>query len=110
MSIDHFWRGVPLFLAKPLGSRHSLRISDLPVSLCDIPKSIFDALSIENDFECESIFSGERRRQAPRMHYRYPSVAERRALGSKGLTFEKFMVVGHSWLPESWIPFDADAE
>jgi hypothetical protein len=22
--------------------------------------------------------------------------------------FEKFMVMGHSWLPESWIPFDAD--
>jgi arylsulfatase A-like enzyme len=109
-NIVHHWRGVPLFLAKPLGDRHSLRVSDAPVSLCDIPKSVFDALSIEHDYGCESVFSGRSPRQAPRMHYRYPGVAKRRGLGPKGLAFEKFMVVGHSWLPESWIPFGADAE
>jgi hypothetical protein len=106
--IDHPWRGVPLFLAKPLGDRQPLRVSDLPVSLCDIPKSVSDALSIEHDFGCESIFSERSPRQAPRMHYRYLSFADRRSLGQKGLVFEKFTVVGHSWLPESWIPFDAD--
>jgi hypothetical protein len=109
-SIEHPWRGVPLFLAKPLGDRQPLRVSDLPVSICDIPKSIFDALSIEHDFECESIFSGRSPRQVQRMHYRYLSFSERRSLGQKELVFEKFMVVGHSWLPESWIPFGADAE
>jgi hypothetical protein len=113
-SIDAPWKGVPLFLAKPLGDRQPLRVSDHPVSLCDVPKSVFDALSIEHDFECESIFSGRSPRQAPRMHYRYPTtVGERRALGMLGkdkLTFEKFTVVGHSWLRDSWIPFGIDTE
>jgi hypothetical protein len=108
--IDRHWRGVPLFLAKPLGDRQPFRISDAPVSLCDIPKSTFDALSIEHDYGCESIFSQRSPRQTPRIHYRYPSVAERRHLDSEGLAFEKFMVTEHSWLRKSWIPVGADAE
>ena len=84
------------------------------MSLCDVPKSVFDALSIENDFECESIFSGRSSRQTPRLHYHYPTLGKRRALGLSaakgGMTFEKFTVVGHSWLPESWVAVAADAE
>jgi hypothetical protein len=108
------WRGVPLFLAKPLGDRQPLRVSDLPVSLCDVPKSVTDALSIEDDFECESIFSAQNPRQTPRIHYRYPTtLGERRELNLSsrdGLPFEKHLVLGHSWLRESWIPFDVEAE
>jgi hypothetical protein len=110
----HIYRpslGVPLFLAKPLGDRKALRTSDHPVSLCDVPKSVFDALSIENDFECESVFSGRSPRRTPRMHYRYPNPFERRDLGltaKDGPRFEKFSVVGHSWLPESWVPIRAE--
>ncbi len=45
------------------------------------------------------------------MHYRYPTtVPQRRALGMDKLTFEKFTVVGHSWLPESWVAVAADAD
>ena len=53
------WNGVPVFLVKPRGDRQPFRTSELPVSLCDLPSSIFDALAIEHDFECESIFSAE---------------------------------------------------
>ena len=105
--------GVPLFLAKPLGDRKALRISDDPVSLCDVPRSVSDALSIENDFECESVFSRRSPRRISRFHYRYPNPGERRALGltaKDGWRFEKFSVVGHSWLPESWVPIPVDAE
>ena len=107
------WWGVPLFLAKPLGDRQPLQVSDLPVSLCDVPKSVIDALSIEGDFECESIFSDRDPRRAPRIHYRYPTLAQRRELGLSlrgGLPFEKFSVLGHSWLPDSWIPLGVDTE
>jgi hypothetical protein len=97
------WKGVPVFLAKPLSDRHPLRTSELPVSLCDVPKSILDALSIENDFECESIFSGRSSRRSPRMHYRYLTKKQRKSLGLSEVNFEKFTVVGHSWLTESWI-------
>ena len=53
------------------------------------------------------VFSDHGPRRTLRMHYRYPtSVAERRALGMSAnarMIFQKFMVVGHSWRPESWV-------
>ena len=63
-------RAVPVFLAKPLGDRHALRISDEPVSLCDVPRSVFDSLAMEHDFGCESVFSVQNPRQTLRiMHF-----------------------------------------
>jgi hypothetical protein len=97
------WQGVPVFLAKPLGDRQPLRTSELPVSLCDVPSSIFDALAIEHDFECESIFSAEADRQQPRLHFRRPG----RTRQGQQFIFEKFAVEGHSWLPESWASLPA---
>jgi hypothetical protein len=94
----NYWIGVPVFLAKPLGDRQPFRTSELPVSLCDVPSSIFDALAIEHDFECESIFSAEADRQQPRLHFRRPG----RPREGQRFIFEKFAVEGHSWLPESW--------
>ena len=111
--VERPFRGVPLFLAKPLGDRQPLRISDQPVSLCDVPNSVLDALSIEDDFECESIFSARNPRQTPRIHYRYPTMKQRRELDlprGSGLPFEKYSVLGHSWLRDSWIPLRVDEE
>jgi hypothetical protein len=101
------WKGVPAFLAKPPGDRHPLRTSEFPVSLCDVPASVLDVLDIEHDFECESIFSGRSSRRSPRMHYRYLAKKRRRSLGVTEVNFEKFEVVGHSWLTESWIQISA---
>jgi len=100
-----WYRGVPLFLVKPIGERGSLRLSDLPVSLCDVPRSIFDALDMEGDFGCESIFSAEIAHRPWRMHYHHKSIRQRRNGPPEQLwsfRFEKFAVVGHSWLRESW--------
>ena len=94
------WNGVPVFLVKPRGDRQPFRTSELPVSLCDLPSSIFDALAIEHDFECESIFSAEADRQQPRLHFK---VGGRMKHGRR-VVFKKFTVEGHSWLPESWHP------
>jgi hypothetical protein len=92
------YRGVPLFLVKPIGERGPLRLSDVPVSLCDVPRSIFDALDMEGDFGCESIFSREIAHRTWRMHYRRKGPREK----GRSFGFEKFAVVGHSWLRESW--------
>jgi hypothetical protein len=94
------WKGVPVFLAKPLGDRRPLRTSELPVSLCDVPSSIFDALEIEHDFECESIFSARMDLQRTRLHYRYPTELRRRR--GKPPVYKKFAIEGDSWLAESW--------
>jgi hypothetical protein len=114
--VDWHGRAVPVFLAKSFGDRHALRISDVPVSLCDIPKSVMDKLAIESDFECESVFSVGTPRQAPRIiHFR----GEHATFGQTRLglppkyaaaKFLKFKVVGHSWLSESWGHFVVDAE
>ena len=103
-------RGVPVFLAKPLGDRSALRISDEPVSLCDVPRSVFDSLSMEHEYGCESVFSVQSPRQTPRItHFNGVDREELRAwIGlppkEAGEEFEKFAVDGHSWLRESWVP------
>jgi hypothetical protein len=101
-------RGVPVFLAKPLGDRDALRISDEPVSLCDVPRSVFDSLAMEHDFGCESVFSVQNPRQTPRIvhiHTREKKIRARIGLPpfEAGAEFEKFRVDGHSWLRESWV-------
>jgi hypothetical protein len=106
------WHGmaVPIFLAKPLGDRDALRISDEPVSLCDLPRSVFESLAMEHDFGCESVFSVQNPRQTPRIvHFHNITEEKKRAwIGlpprEAGEEYEKFTVIGHSWLRESWVP------
>lgn len=112
-------RGVPIFLAKDFGARGQLEISDAPVSLCDIPLSIYDALGLGSERRqlvepspgCGSIFA-ERGDGPDRFHFRYPhyQVQRHRLRREKGLpveardnfTFRPYVVDGHSWHPESW--------
>ena len=47
--------GIPLLLFKPLNSNRSLAISDAPVSLSDIPKSVATELNLSNTFTGESV-------------------------------------------------------
>lgn len=97
---------MPLFLVKRIGQRHALRVSDLPVSLCDIPSSIAEEFGIEASFECESIFSQGASRRTPRFHYRHLGVEENRKRPKKlqgFFHFDKYSVEGHSWRSDSWI-------
>jgi hypothetical protein len=109
-------RAVPVFLAKPLGDRNALRISDEPVSLCDVPRSVFDSLAIEHDFGCESVFSVQNPRQDLRTTH-IVGVRDKKLRARIGLPpigageeAEKFTVVGHSWRRESWIPISVFTE
>ena len=102
-------RGVPLFLLKPRGARGPLRISDRPVSLCDVPATIVDALDLTLDLQtdCETVLSAER--VSPRLHYRYPGYrAQKRRPRARRyfFDFEAFRVDGHSWRADSWVRVD----
>ncbi len=110
--VDWYGRGVPVFLAKPIGDRNSLRVSDVPVSLCDVPKSVLDSMAIEHDFGCESIFHEQIALREPRiMHIRSINEKNRKSLGmppaTPGSIRAKIAIVGHSWLAESWVAIDS---
>jgi hypothetical protein len=92
--------GVPLFLVKPVGAKDPLRVSDAPVSLCDMPRSIFASLGVEADFGCESIFEVGDRRGSPRIHYRVNVPGA--PIAKRGDRFHEFRVEGHAWRPNSW--------
>jgi hypothetical protein len=65
---------------------------------------------MEHDYGCESIFSMRNPRETLRiMHYESVRDEKMRTwIGlppvQAGLEYEKFKVVGHSWLRESWVP------
>jgi hypothetical protein len=97
--LDQPTKGVPLFLVKEIGARGPLRITDAPVSLCDIPKSVFSMLEFEDGFGCGSI-SELGHGRAPRLHFREGGPFSGR--GERSLAYSRYRVEGHSWLDGSW--------
>ena len=103
--------GVPVFLAKRPGERGELRVTDHPVSLCDIPASFLDALDVSaptkpsKRFGCDSIFAAERK--TPRLHFRYADYEQQKRQGPPNqfhFDFTPYRVDGHSWHANSWQP------
>jgi hypothetical protein len=93
-------KGVPLFLVKRAGERHRLRISDAPVALCDVPKSIFRELDLAANYACDSIFDESGIRQSRRLHH----VEDETVKTRKGrFVFDRYVVEHHSWFRDSWI-------
>ena len=103
-SLKHPTKGVPLFLVKRPGDRFKLKTSDLPVSLCDIPKTIFNELGLpnEHDFGCESLGSIREGRIAPRRHFRSRDPRKSVEKVPTDEPYEEYIVDGHSWFNESW--------
>ncbi len=92
--------GIPLVLAKPLYSAGELKISDAPVSLGDIPRTIAAQLRLTGEFPGRSILEiGEaEEREREFCFYRWDNRWDQNYLPK----MEKFTVNGHSWLPGSW--------
>jgi hypothetical protein len=91
----------PLFLVKKFNSKGQMTVSDAPVSLSDIPKTIFSELGLKGDFTGESIFnleeSGFRERRF--LYYEW----EHSYWFKDYLPpMEEFIVSGHVWSSESW--------
>jgi hypothetical protein len=103
---DHGVRGdiqgnaYPLFLVKRFNGKGQMTVSDAPVSLSDIPKTIFSELGLEGDFVGESIFdlkdSDSRERRF--LYYNWDEDWSKDYLP----TMKEYIVSGPVWSSESW--------
>jgi len=103
---DHGVRGdiqgnaYPLFLVKKFNGKGQMTVSDAPVSLSDIPKTIFSELGLEGDFVGESIFdlkdSDSRERRF--LYYNWDEDWSKDYLP----TMKEYIVSGPVWSSESW--------
>ncbi|KJS12091.1 MAG: hypothetical protein VR67_11515 [Peptococcaceae bacterium BRH_c8a] len=95
--------GIPLILVKPFNSIQSMRISDAPVCLADIPKTIFTELKIVNDFPGISMFDISESEVRER---RYLSYNWEHEYWDKQFlpAMQEYIINGFSWLPQSWSP------
>lgn len=91
----------PLFLAKRFHSSGEMKISDAPVSVADIAKTIFVELRIATDCPGESIFNVPESAARARLFYYY--TWSRNDWESEYLPpLIEYRVNGHSWLDKSW--------
>jgi len=92
---------LPMILVKPIGAVGEMQVSDAPVSLGDIPHTLFSLLGIQGDFAGESMFSLDPKAVRTR---RFSFFIWDRAQG--GLEFlpslQEYNVTGHSWFEENW--------
>ena len=101
-------RALPLVLAKPFASTGPLEVSDAPVHLMDIPRTVLTALEIENDAPGVSMFEsnlGDVRLRRFLLHEwtRRPG-GWRREWESRLYMppLSEFLVDGFSWSGASW--------
>lgn len=99
------WRGTgrpfPLILVKPFNSRGEMIISDAPVSLSDIPKTIFSELGLKGDFTGSSMFEVKESDVRERRYLAYnraPSYIDKGYFS----VLEEYIISGFSWFDESW--------
>ena len=97
---DHS-QALPLVLVKPAGAHGTLRVSDAPVQLSDIPKTVLSRLGLPSDgvpgMDMFALQEGERRE---RVHY-----AARDTnwfVGRRLSTMTEYAVNGHAWFANSW--------
>ena len=94
---------LPLILIKPFNSKGELWISDAPVCLSDIPKTIASELDLKNDFSGDSMFKvkeSDIRERRFLLCNAKPNYSRNGFLPS----IKEYVVSGFSWLDESWRP------
>ncbi|MDD5556648.1 MAG: sulfatase-like hydrolase/transferase [bacterium] len=92
--------GHPLVLVKPPRATGRMRVSDAPVTLGDIPKTVADILELDADFPGRSMLDvaeGERRERRFFYHVDGPEWG-RPYLSS----MREFVVSGMVWCPAAW--------
>lgn len=97
--------GLPLIMFKPFSSTGELEISDAPVSLKDIPKTISDLMNIEHDFPGYNILNIGESEIRERRYLYYDWTEEYHDWSKEYLPpMYEYVVTGHSWLDSSWKP------
>jgi len=95
--------GIPLMLVKPINSTGHLSISDTPVALEDIPKTIADSYGIANNYSGESILDNNITSERIRLYYHYDWLHD--YWNKQYLpTITEYQINGFSWDSVSWKP------
>mgnify|MGYP001396370092 CR=1 FL=1 len=94
---------IPLILVKPFGADGILKTSDAPVTLSDIPKTIFDELGIEDDYPGVSMFRLNETDNRERRFLYFNWVWED---WDKAFLppMREYIVTGFSWDEKYWTP------
>ena len=92
--------GLPMFLVKPFYAKGKFKISDAPVSLGDIPKTIASELHLDQDFPGRSIFDikEDEKRNRRFLFYDFDDDWDHQYLPA----LQEYIVCGFSWLAKSW--------
>ena len=96
-------RGIPLLLVKPINATGPLSISNAPVTLGDIPRTIADSYGIANNFSGESLLNATGSDERTRMFYEYDWMNDdwdKQYLPP----LTEYQIDGFSWDPASWKP------
>jgi len=92
---------IPLILVKPFGSRGKLKISDAPVCLSDIPKTIASELKLKGEFPGIAMLENKEPVERKRVFLMYSW--QHKYFDEDYLpTMEEYIIRGHSWFDESW--------
>ena len=92
---------IPLILIKPFNSKEDFQISKAPVTLGDIPQTIFSQLGLKVDTPGESMFAIKETAKRKRKFYTY--IQNRNFWRYKYLPdMTEYSVDGFSWLESSW--------
>lgn len=94
----HRINALPLMLVKPFGARGELQTSDAPVSVSDIPATVFAGLGISVSAPGESVFSVDANASRERRYLRYSG----RDIYSYYGDMEEYLVSGPAWMEHSW--------
>jgi len=94
----------PLLLIKKYDSRGAMEVSEAPVSLSDIPATIFCELGFEGEFSGENIFGLEESTNRTRTYYFYNWASPGFADWSKDYLppIKEYLVSGSVYLASSW--------
>ena len=94
-------RALPIFLVKPFKSTGKLNVSDAPVSLADVAKTIMVGLDMESEIPGTSVFEIKDTDNRPRRFLDHTWGWSR--VGKSYLPpMNEYIVSGFSWLDESW--------
>ena len=91
----------PLILVKPFKARGALKKTDAPVTIADLPRTVFDELGIKADATGQSMLNLPEATSRERKYYYCRH--ERQAWTKLHMPdLHEYIVDGHSWEPGSW--------
>ena len=94
----HRINALPLLLVKPFGAKGELQTSDAPVSVSDIPATVFAGLGLSVSAPGKSVFSVDANSSRERRYLLYSG----RDVYSYYGDMEEYLVSGPAWMESSW--------